>query len=164
MGQDKNFSQGDNKDNWEVIHPCIPWVGTPILGHGWEVPWGWPLFWGFLIRLGPYFIPQHNLIDPLFLQEKSVCLSHLVPEILGPKFGLIFHPNELFYIFKAFCINFPLIFDQIDPFFLLILNLCDTSFSQNLRSDWVQKTFHVLNPGTENLIKSPPPFVSQISV
>ncbi len=43
-----------------------PRVGTPIPGHGREVPRWWPLFWGFSIRLGPYFIPQHNPIDPIF--------------------------------------------------------------------------------------------------
>ncbi len=67
--------------------------GTPILRHGREVPRWWPPFLGFSIRLGPYFIPHHNPIDPLFLQKKSaplsiekigLSLSHLVPEILGP--------------------------------------------------------------------------------
>ncbi len=54
-------------------------------------------FFKFSIRLGPYFIPQHNPIDPLFLQKKiGFSLSHLVPEILGPKVGLIFHQNLFF--------------------------------------------------------------------
>ncbi len=40
--------------------------------------------------LGPYFTAQHNLFDPRFLHKKLVCLlSHLVPEILGPKVCLI---------------------------------------------------------------------------
>ncbi len=51
-----------------------------------------PPFWGFPIRLGPYFIPQHNSVDPFFLQKKiGLSLSHLVPEILGPKVGQFFH-------------------------------------------------------------------------
>ncbi len=59
----------------------FPGVGTPILGHGWEVLRWWPPFLGFSIWLGPYFIPRHNPIDPLFLQEKiSLSLSSLVPE------------------------------------------------------------------------------------
>ncbi len=41
--------------------------GTPILRHGREVPWWWPPFLGFPIWLGPYFIPQHNPIDPFFV-------------------------------------------------------------------------------------------------
>ncbi len=50
-----------------------------------------PRLWDFLIRLGPYFIPQHNPIDPLILAETiNLSLSHLVPEILGPKVGLIY--------------------------------------------------------------------------
>ncbi len=47
--------------------------GTPMVGRfrGED-----PLF-GFPIRLGPYFIPQHNPIDPIFLHKKSVCLYHI---------------------------------------------------------------------------------------
>ncbi len=65
-----------------------------------------------------FYIPQHNPIDHLVLQKK-ICLppSHLVPEILGPKVGLIFHHNVLFNRFKAFWIYFPLICDPIDPLF-----------------------------------------------
>ncbi len=63
--------------------------GTPILGHDREVTWRWPLLLRFFI---PYFIPHRALIDPLVLQKKiSLSLSHLVPEILGPKFGLMLH-------------------------------------------------------------------------
>ncbi len=53
--------------------------GTPIFGHGGEVPQWSPPFWRFSIRMGPYFIRQHNPIDPLFLQKKSVCfcLNHI---------------------------------------------------------------------------------------
>ncbi len=43
--------------------------GTHILGHGREVPRWWPPFLRFSIRLGLYFIPHHNPIDPLFLQK-----------------------------------------------------------------------------------------------
>ncbi len=52
---------------------------------------------GFSIRLGRYFISQHNPIDPLFLEKKiGLSLSHLVPEILRPKVGIIFHQNVFF--------------------------------------------------------------------
>ncbi len=69
-------------------------------------------FWGFSIRLGPYFIPQHNLIDLLSTEKICLSLSHLVPEILGPKFGLIFHQNIVFNRFQAFCIKFLLEFQS----------------------------------------------------
>ncbi len=36
-----------------------------------------PHFFGFLIELDPYIIPQHDLIGPLFLQKQSVCLYHI---------------------------------------------------------------------------------------
>ncbi len=45
---------------------------------------------------GPYFMPYHDLIDPLFLQKIGLSQSHLVPKILGPKVSLIFHQNALF--------------------------------------------------------------------
>ncbi len=43
-------------------------------------------------------MPHHNLIEPLPLSAEKIglSLSHLVPEILGPKVGLIFHQNVLF--------------------------------------------------------------------
>ncbi len=63
------------------------------------------------MQLGPYFMPQFDLIDPL-------SLSHLVPEILGPKLGLMFHQNVLFKrVFKYFASIFSLIFDPIDRLF-----------------------------------------------
>ncbi len=92
--------------------------GTPILGHGREVPWWWPPFGGFSIRLGHYFIPQYNPIDSQFVVKKiGLSLSYLVPEIIGPKVGLIVHQNVLFNRFKAFCMNFLLIYNQIGSLF-----------------------------------------------
>ncbi len=50
--------------------------------------WAW---YGVSSAMTPVFI-IFNLIDPLFLQKKiGLSLSHLVPEILGHKVGLIFH-------------------------------------------------------------------------
>ncbi len=107
-------------------------MGDPILEHGREVlPW-WPPCWGFSIRLGPYCIPQHNPIGPLFLQKKiGLSLLHLVPEMLGPKMDLIFHQN-------VFCIKFLLDFRSNWPPFSLMIDLSDPSFVQNRRSDWTQ--------------------------
>ncbi len=44
--------------------------GSPIVGHGREVPRWWPAFLRFSIQLGLYFIPQHNPIDPFFCRKK----------------------------------------------------------------------------------------------
>ncbi len=56
------------------MHIPTPRVGggavLPYLGMVWRLRGDDP-------RLGPYFIPQHNPINPLFLQEKSVCLYHI---------------------------------------------------------------------------------------
>ncbi len=65
-----------------------------------------------------YTSTQSNWPPPPHSVEKiGLSLSHLLPEILGPKVGLIFYQNVLFNRFKVFCINFPLIFDPIDPLF-----------------------------------------------
>ncbi len=84
-------------------------MGTPLLGHGREVPRWWPQFGGFSIRLGPYFIP-------LSAEKIGLPLSHLVSGILGPKVGLIIHQNVLT-DFKHFVYIFSLNFDPIEPLF-----------------------------------------------
>ncbi len=57
-------------------------------------------------------------IDSLFMQKIiGLSLSHLVPEILGPKVGLSFHQNVLFNCFRHFVSIFPLIMDLIDILF-----------------------------------------------
>ncbi len=83
-----------------------------------------PLF-RFAIRLGPYFMPHHDLIDILFLQNFFyLSLSHLVLEILGPKVDLIFHQNVLF--------KFLSILYKFSPWFLIQLTL----ILLDLRSFW----------------------------
>ncbi len=75
-------------------------------------------FLGFSIRLAPYFIPQHNPIDPLFLKKINLFVSITFrSRDTRTKVGLLFHHNLLFNRFKAFCINFPLIFDPIECLF-----------------------------------------------
>ncbi len=120
--------------------------GTHILGHGREVPLWWPAFLRFSIRLGLYFIPPHNPIDPLFLQEKiGLSLSHLVPEILGPKVGVFF--TKMYYStdFKHFVSIFPSFSIQLTPFSINFKFLAP-SVLQKLRSNWVQFFFRVLYP------------------
>ncbi len=67
-------------------------------------------------------MPQFDLIDslPPLSAEKNLVLSlsHLVPEILEPKHGLMFHPNVLFNSFKKFASIFPLVFDPVDHVFI----------------------------------------------
>ncbi len=66
--------------------------------------------------IGPYFMPYHDPTDPIFLQKKiSLSLSHVVPEILGPKVGLIVTKMYYLTVFKHFVSIFSLIFNPIDP-------------------------------------------------
>ncbi len=55
---------------------------------------------------------------PLSAEKIGLSLSYLVPEILGPKVGLILQQNVLFNRFQALCINFPLIFNPIYSLFI----------------------------------------------
>ncbi len=117
-------------------------MGTHISGHGREVMWWWTHFHNncFLIWLGSYFDP--DLSDYRLIAEKNgLSLAHLVPEILGSKVGLIYPQNvestTNVTIFKNFASIFSLIFDPIDPFLLLVLDLIDHSFLQNLRSGFL---------------------------
>ncbi len=70
--------------------------GTHILGHGREVPRWWPPFFRFSIRLGLFYTSTQSDWPPFSSEKNGLSLSHLVPEILGPKVGIIFHQNVLF--------------------------------------------------------------------
>ncbi len=74
-----------------------PGVGTPILGHG--KGGSTVMTPGFEIcdPTGSLFYVSTRSDCPLFLHKKiCLSLSHLVPEILGPKVALPFHQNVLF--------------------------------------------------------------------
>ncbi len=56
----------------EVLHRrVLPYLGMVGRFRG-DDP-----FLRFSIQLGPYCMPQHYLIVPLFLQKKLVCLYHI---------------------------------------------------------------------------------------
>ncbi len=87
----RDLKLNDRKLSWDNL---CPGVGTPILWHGMEVPQWWPPFFFFFNLIGSLFIPQHDPINSIFLLKKiDLSLSHLVLEILGPKFGLLFLPK-----------------------------------------------------------------------
>ncbi len=56
---------------------------------------------------------------PFFLQKISLSLSYLVPEIIGPKFGLTFHHCHLVVVKHFVYILFSLIFSPVDLFVVL---------------------------------------------
>ncbi len=53
---------------------------------------------------------------PLYVEAISLSLSHLVPEIIGPKVDLTFHPNLSF---DSFISIYSLNFDPVDLPFIL---------------------------------------------
>ncbi len=118
--------------NWQYDPCCAPPPPPPgervlpYLAMG--VPWWWPRFLRFLIQLGPYFMPQIDLIDLLFL--------HLVREILGPRIDLFFYENVLFSSFKHFASIFHWFLIKLTPCFIGFRSFWPLIFTK-LRSDWV---------------------------
>ncbi len=51
--------------------------GTPLLRHGRKVLQWWSPFLRLSIPFGPYCMVQVDLIDPIFVLEKSVCVYHI---------------------------------------------------------------------------------------
>ncbi len=72
--------------------------GTPILGLGMVGRlWADDPHFEVFNPTGSHFYASSNSDWPSLSAEKIVLsLSHLVPEIFGPKVGLIFHHNVLF--------------------------------------------------------------------
>ncbi len=98
------------------IPTWMPGVGTPILGHGREVPRWLPCLWVFQSDALCYSYVQSDW--PALSAEKiGLSLSHLISEILGHKVGLIF--TKMYYLtdFKYFVSISALIFDPLDHLF-----------------------------------------------
>ncbi len=133
--------EGGNDPGW--VLPYLGMVGR-FCGDG-------PGFGDFQSDWVPILYLNTIRLTPSFCRKICLSLSHLVPNV-----GLFFHQNVLFNRFKAFCVNFLFDFQSNWLPFSLILNLFDPSFSQNLRSDWVQFFFRMLNLATENLKKYHP--------
>ncbi len=55
-----------------------------------------PCFWGFQSDWVPILYLNTIRLTPLSAEKIGLSVSHLVPEILGPKVGLIFHQNVFF--------------------------------------------------------------------
>ncbi len=99
---------------------------------------------GFSIRLGPYFIPQHNPNDLLCRKNQFVSITFSSRDTRTYNWS-IFHQNVLFNILGILYQFSPWYSIQVTSF-SLILNLFDPSFSKNFRSDWVQFLFTCCEP------------------
>ncbi len=58
-----------------------------------------PILLNFLSNWVPILYLNTIRLTPISAKRIGLSLSHLVPEILGPKVGLIFHQNVLFHRF-----------------------------------------------------------------
>ncbi len=76
-----------------------------------------PRFLHFLIPLCPFFMSNLILLIPSFCRKISLSISHLVPEIIWAKIGLIFHKHLSIDHFEAFDTNFLLDFQSYWPLF-----------------------------------------------
>ncbi len=95
-------------DRWEDIlqychylgHAVNPGEGTPILGHCSRVMT--PIFEIFNPIGSLFYVSSrsHWPLSPVFAEKFGFSLSHLVPEILGPKVDLIFHQMHFVSIFS----------------------------------------------------------------
>ncbi len=92
---------------------------------------------------------------PLSAEKITLSLSHLVPEILGPKISFF---TKMYYLtdFKHFVNIFSLIFNPIYPLFIDFRSFWPLIFTKHyIRLGPI--LFCVLNSATENLMKNPSP-------
>ncbi len=106
-----------------------PWENTSTHEGGRKLPWDWPPFLTFTNPVEFPFYCSTRSQWPLLLQKKiCLSLSHLVTKII--------YKNMSVDSFDTFCNKFLFDFHSYWPPFLF-LDLFDSSFLQNLRSDWV---------------------------
>ncbi len=98
-----------------------------------------PCVWHFNIPLRTYFMPQQSHWPSL--SADKVYRSHLVPQITG--LGVLFHHNQSFNNFEAFCITFLLDFHSSQPPWHCSFRF---SFLQTRRSNWVHFFFMCCPP------------------
>ncbi len=115
---------------WCLASHTWTWWGTSTL-----LPPVFDIFWSYWVP----FLCQSRSYWPPLSAEKTLSLSHLVPEIIWAKIGPIFHKNLSFDHFETFSILY-----QFSPWFSILLTPFFTVFRsfwplilQNLRSHWV---------------------------
>ncbi len=85
-----NFSNLENQWYYKCAYCQTNILSLVFPRGGYSHTWAW---YGDSAVMTPVFeiYPHHELIDPLIVHKTiGLSLSHLVPEILGPKVGLIF--------------------------------------------------------------------------
>ncbi len=122
-----------------------------------------PVF-GIFHLIGSLFYTPTQFDWPLLSAEKiGLSLSHIVPEILGLKVGLIF--PKMYYLtdFKHFISIFFLIFNPIDPLFHWFYIFLTPHFHKTLDLNG-SNFLCVQNQATKNLMKYPCPPPLWISI
>ncbi len=74
--------------------------------------------------------PTRSYWPPLSAEKNSLSLSHLIPEIIWAKIGLIFHKNLSFDHFETFCTNILLDFRSYWPLFLVLRSFWPLIFTK----------------------------------
>ncbi len=93
-------------------------------------------------------------LSPSFCRKISWSLSYLVPEILGPKLGLIFKKNVLFNHFLSILYQFsPWFSIQLTPSFIELRSFWPLFFSKPYEIRLSPFFYRMLNPVTVNLVK-----------
>ncbi len=106
-----------------IIHKYIDKKRTKV-GALWDSFLWWPLFLRIPIKFWSLFYALNQSDWHPFSAQKLFPSLDLVPEILGPKVGVMFHQNVLFNNFEAFSINFLLWFSiQLTPFHWIMIFL-----------------------------------------
>ncbi len=105
-----------------------------MMGNFHSIDPGFDIFWSYLV---PFLCHTWSYWPPLCAEKIFLSPSHYVPEIIWLKV----------------CITFLLHFLSCWPPFSLLLDLFDSSFSQNLRSHWVHFFHCMLDTPSDNLVK-----------
>ncbi len=93
---------------------CASCLVHAILEDGSDILHDWPTILTFLNPIQSLFRLKWSYWPPFYAGTTRLSLSHLVPEIIGPKVGLIFHQILSFDRFEHFiqicCLIFELVF------------------------------------------------------
>ncbi len=146
------------RDKWPVCVILGTLVGSLWMAdiEGWTSTLLTPVFAISRCQWVPFLCPTRSYWPPLLAEEIGLSLSHLEPEIISPKVGLIVHKNLSFDHFEAFCTNFLLDFRFCWPPFLVLRSFWPLIFTKP-QIPMGPFFHHVLDPPLPKIWWSTPP-------